>query len=113
MINIKGIVGVNCITQSDGKKVFDEIVEAFRAGDHVVLDFEGVNIYASPFFNAALGKLYDLFTVLEVSTMEYLNIRADGRSVIEHVMENAREYYSKDQVARKDQDDIIEKAVSE
>lgn len=51
------IVGQNCITLQDGQKVYDAIYPELKAGHPVELDFAEVEIFASPFFNFAIGHL--------------------------------------------------------
>ena len=63
-------------------------------GETVILDFEGVSQFASPFFNFAIGQLLkdiaedDLRRLLQI---DHLN--ETGRLVVERVIENAAKYH--------------------
>lgn len=51
------MIGANCITLDDGQQVYNAIHPELTAGHPVELDFDRVEIFASPFFNAAIGQL--------------------------------------------------------
>src|SRR4030067_2544821 len=94
-IDIQKMVGENCITLEDGQKVFDLIHPELLAGHIVELDFTNVTVFASPFFNAAIGRLLkdikpeDLNHLLKIT-----NLVPAGLTVLKRVIENSKEYYS-------------------
>ena len=110
---IRERIGPRCIIKEDGQKIYDTIYGALRSGEMVTLDFEGVNQFASPFFNFAIGHLLkeiaeaDLRRLLQI---EHLN--ETGRLTVERVMENAAKYYG-DKDYRKILDDILEQQSKE
>jgi hypothetical protein len=110
---IRERIGPRCIIKEDGQKIYDAIYGALRSGEMVTLDFEGVNQFASPFFNFAIGQLLkdiaeaDLRRLLQI---EHLN--ETGRLTVERVMENAAKYYG-DKDYRKILDDILEQQSKE
>ena len=61
MVKIKLVefIGENCITIDQGAKVFAKIHPLLAVGNAVELEFEGVQVFASPFFNNAIGKLLE------------------------------------------------------
>jgi len=79
----------------------------------VVLDFEGVTQFASPFFNFAIGQLLkdiqieDLRRLLQIE-----NLVNDGKLVIARVIENASHYHT-DLDYRKIVDAILEQQAKE
>lgn len=97
MINleIRNFVGERCVTSEDGQRVYKTIHPKLTAGESVKLDFEGAAIFASPFFNFAIGQLLkdlkpdDLNQLL---TVEHLS--PDGMLLWRRVVENAKEYYA-------------------
>lgn len=92
---IQRMVGEDAITLDDGQSVHDRIKPELLAGHEVELDFEGVSVFASPFFNAAIGQLLkdlqpdDLNRLLQVQ-----NLNSTGRDVLRRVIENAKRYYA-------------------
>lgn len=54
---IKDIIGPRCITQEDGQKIYEKIHNPLLKGESIILNFEGVRQFASPFFNFAIGQL--------------------------------------------------------
>ncbi|MBN4005571.1 MAG: STAS-like domain-containing protein [Nostoc sp. LPT] len=51
------LIGKNCTTPGDGQKVYALVYPELLAEHQVELDFAGVEIFASPFFNFAIGQL--------------------------------------------------------
>ena len=98
-VNVHVLIGENGITLEDGQKVYDLIHPALLAGQRIELDFAGVDVFASPFFNAAIGHLLqdikpeDLNRLLGVS-----NLVPAGEYVLRRVIENSKQYYSSQDV---------------
>jgi hypothetical protein len=94
-IDVHTLIGDDCITLDDGQKVHDQILPELKAGHPVELDFEGVGVFASPFFNAAFGQLLkdlpgdDLNRLITID-----NLNPVGMSVLKRVIENSKKYYS-------------------
>ena len=92
---VREIVGENAITPDDGQLVYDQIQAALSAGEVVELDFSGVAVFASPFFNAAIGQLLrdhsadDLNRLLRIT-----GLNSAGYDVLRRVIENAKRYYA-------------------
>ena len=96
-INIKDIIGENCITLEDGETVYKLLLPILDNDQDVDLDFTGVRIYASPFFNGAVGKLLGKFTPEELNKRVKFNGLSDhGKQILRRVTQNARKYYSND-----------------
>ncbi len=100
-------VGENCITLEDGHKIYDMIHSELSSGNNVELDFENVKIFASPFFNSAIGRLLKDFKPEDLNRLlKITNITSTGMSVLRRVIENAKEYYSNPEM-RKAVDDVL------
>ncbi|MDY0163087.1 STAS-like domain-containing protein [Desulfobotulus sp.] len=112
-LSIRDQIGPRCIIREDGQRIYDAIHGPLKSGETVILDFEGVNQFASPFFNFAIGQLLkdisedELHRLLQ---MEHLN--ETGRLVVERVIENAARYHG-DRDYRKIVDDILEQQARE
>jgi hypothetical protein len=61
-IKIRQYLGENCMTLKQGQSLYDTIYPQIRSGETVELDFIGVRIFASPFFNYAIGQLLRYLT---------------------------------------------------
>lgn len=106
-LEIKTFVGERCVTSDDGQRVYEEIHPKLAAGETVSLDFTGVTVFASPFFNFAIGQLLkdlkpdDLNELLKVE-----GLLPDGGLVVQRVVKNAKEYYENPET-RKAVDEIL------
>lgn len=106
-LDIHGIIGENCITLEDGQKIFDMIHPELLAGKAVEINFENIKVFASPFFNSAIGRLLkdvkpgDLNRLLKIT-----NLVPPGLTVLKRVIENSKEYYA-NEGARKVLDEIL------
>ncbi len=84
-----------CITPEDGQKVYDLVYPQLLADQLLELDFVGVEIFAAPFFNFAIGQLLrdiqpeKLNRLLKVS-----NLNQVGKQILKLVIENSKRYYS-------------------
>ncbi len=93
-VEIKSLVGDSCVTSEDGQRVYDEIYPKLSAGESVCLNFSEVRVFASPFFNFAIGQLLkDLEPESLNQLLKVKNIKTDGLLVWERVVKNAKEYY--------------------
>jgi hypothetical protein len=112
-MTIKDMTGKRCIVKEDGQRVYDAIHNALKQGETVVLDFEGVSQFASPFFNSAVGQLLkdmkegDLRHLLQIE-----NLAATGKLLVKRVIENATRYHG-DVDYRKIVDEILEQQARE
>lgn len=94
-VEIRNFVGERCVTSQDGQRVYEKIYPKLVAGEKIRLDFEGVTVFASPFFNFAIGQLLkdlkpdDLNRLLSVE-----HLVPDGMLVWHRVVKNAKEYYT-------------------
>lgn len=106
-VEIKSLVGNSCVTSEDGQLVYDEIYPKLAAGESVCLNFSEVRVFASPFFNFAIGQLLkdlkpeDLNELLKVE-----GLVSDGALVWQNVVKNAKEYY-KNPESKKAIDEIL------
>ncbi len=77
------------------------------AGRPVELDFAGVRVFASPFFNAAFGRLLKDLTPEDLNRLlKVLNMTPVGRDTLKLVIKNSAQYY-RDPAFRKALDEIL------
>ena len=91
----KDIVGENAISMQSGKILYDKISKTLLVDkSSVEIDFYGVELFASPFFNASIGLLLKDIEIKELqSLLEVENLSQVGRQLLNHVIDNAINYY--------------------
>ena len=94
-ISIVSIIGETCITIEDGNRIYSAIHPLLFNNKDVTLDFNGVKIFASPFFNAAIGQLLRDITITHIHThLQIVCLSANGEHIFNRVIENAQRYYT-------------------
>ncbi|MDI1363152.1 STAS-like domain-containing protein [Methylotenera sp.] len=107
-INIKGLIGQNAVTLDDGEIIYNLIHESLMHGDVVELDFDGVEIFASPFFNAGVGRLLvDLKPDTLNQQLKFDHLSDFGSRVLRRVIDNAKEYYASSTAQRNKVDQVL------
>ena len=96
-IKVFDIVGKNAISIQSGRKLFQQIQGEIGNGAPIELDFEKVEIFASPFFNSSIGVLLKDSTIDELlSNLKIVNLEGNGKNLLNHVISNALRFYSSD-----------------
>ncbi len=93
-IIILPITGENCITIEDGQTIYDKVYPELKAGHEMELDFTGVKVFASPFFNAAIGQLLKDMDSPELRRLKLSGIPPFALETLRKVIDNSRQYYS-------------------
>jgi STAS-like domain of unknown function (DUF4325) len=89
------ITGEYATDADSGQQVYDLVHTALLAGHSVELDFSGVTVFASAFFNFAIGQLLkDLSPDRLNELLKIASLSANGHSILKRVIENAKHYYS-------------------
>jgi hypothetical protein len=74
----------------------------------VELDFAGVDFFASPFFNFAIGQLLrDIPPETLNRLLKRSNLNRVGRQILRQVIGNSKQYYSLDENTRQAVDKIV------
>ena len=112
-ISVKDRIGVRCIVEEDGQKIYEEVRSPLDSGERVVLDFAGIEQFASPFLNFAIGQLLEGISLEDLRRLLVIkNMSHAGTIVLERVIRNAADYR-----ANKDYssivDDILEQQTKE
>lgn len=109
MIRVVDLSGEHAITTSDGEKLFEVVQAELKRLGKAELDFVGIRVYASPFFNASIGRLLKAYPASDLMKMLSLaNLSSVGATVLARVVENAEQYY-RNPKARKAVDSLLEK----
>lgn len=105
---ISKIVGENCITMEDGQKVYNLMFPELQAGNSVELDFSGVKVFVSLFFNYAIGRLLQDFSVDDMNRLVKIsNIKPQGEETLKKVIVNAKRYYSLEEKTKRQVDQAV------
>ncbi|MBL1265869.1 STAS-like domain-containing protein [Methylomicrobium sp. RS1] len=108
-IKVKDLVGENAMTLDDGAAIYNQIHDPLVQGQVVQLDFEGVEVFASPFFNAGVGHLLaDLQPDALNNHLKFEHLSDFGIRVLRRVIDNAKEYYAANQSHRNAIDRIVQ-----
>eukprot|EP00493_Phyllostaurus_siculus_P025256 UN25600 len=93
-VKVFELVGKNAISMQSGSKLNKVISEPLLNNENVEIDFQGVALYASPFFNAAVGVLLREITIDDLmKSMKIVNCSDIGISLLNTVIQNAINYY--------------------
>jgi STAS-like domain of unknown function (DUF4325) len=94
-IDVGSLVGKNAISMQSGGRLRKELLKALAAEEKVELDFSGVVLFASPFFNSSIGFLLKDLTIEELQErLVFKDLSDVGRSLLNLVIGNAIKYYS-------------------
>lgn len=93
-IKIKDIVNM-AMTEEQGIKLRKEIDKLILDNDKIILDFSGISLFATMFFNASIGYYVMSYSPDECEKIFCLeNITPLGKETYKHSFENAKEIYN-------------------
>ncbi|WP_221293291.1 STAS-like domain-containing protein [Stutzerimonas stutzeri] len=93
-IKIFELTGKNAISMQSGEKLYAALHNKLVVGDKIVVDFEGVALFASPFFNASIGLLLKDISIENLQRqLSIINLSDVGRDLLNHVISNALVFY--------------------
>jgi hypothetical protein len=108
-IKVFDLSGEYAITTEDGEKLFAHLADPIRESQPIELDFANVRVFASPFFNAAVGRLLKERSARDLLSLVHItNLNSVGETVLARVIENSEQYY-RNPAARKALDSLLEK----
>lgn len=94
-IGIKAELGEHCVTIAQGEQIYEKIHPRLLNEDQVQLDFAGVTVFSSPFFNAAIGQLLKDLKPEQLNRLLRIdNLAPYGMETMTRVIANSREYYT-------------------
>jgi STAS-like domain of unknown function (DUF4325) len=98
-LTIFDLIGPNCVTYTDGLKVYDLIHPELQHGRPVELDFSNVRVIVSLFLNAAIGRLLQDIPTDELNRfLTISNLPPGGFETLKRVIENSEDFYYNPQV---------------
>ena len=85
------------LAEDDGVKLRNQILEKIKLGNTVIIDFEGISFFATPFFNASVGYCIKKIGVAQFDELvKFINLSKLGESTYKHSRENAVRIIEKD-----------------
>ena len=98
-LTILDLIGANCVSYTDGLKVYDLIHPELQRGQPVELDFSNVRVIVSLFLNAAIGRLLEDIPTDELNRLLTIsNLPPEAFETLKRVIENSDDFYHKPQV---------------
>ena len=95
IIKVHKITAEYAISADHGQQVYDQIHGELLDGYFVELDFSEVKVFASAFFNFAIGQLLkDISTDDLNQLLKITNLNQNGAQILRHSIANAKKYYS-------------------
>ena len=93
-IVVSDCIGLMAISSEDGLRLFDILKNYLKNSQDVKLDFSGVELVASAFLNASIGKLYSCFTAVDIENYIHITGLDDAEiELLDLVCVNARAFY--------------------
>ncbi len=108
-INIYNIIeSPSALTREQGEMIYSYIISELSNGNHVVLDFSGIESTITPFLNVSIGRLYETYTSSQLNdSIEFSNLPKGTDVKIKLVTENAKHYYLDKQTMTKIIEDVM------
>jgi STAS-like domain of unknown function (DUF4325) len=95
MYRIYDITGEFATDSRSGQVLYELIRPEICAGRSVDLDFAGVNIFASLFFNLGIGQLLrEIHPDTLNKLLNFHDLSDDGKLILQRVIDNAKRYYA-------------------
>ena len=96
------------VTPEEGTPVYESIIQAFREGHNVVLDFSEVTMLTTAFLNVVIGDLYKDYTSEDLKNRLVLVNYSDSTAArIKKVTDNAKLFYKDKESYSKDVEDVL------
>ena len=95
ILNVKDYTALDiALTSGEGEIIHRLILDAFRKGFNVIVDFEGIRAINTAFLNTAIGKLYSKYDSPYLNRhLSIHNISDSDLRYLKKAIETAIEYY--------------------
>lgn len=96
IVKIKDIAGPNLISRTEGRKVYDHILDIWDEDDTITVSFDGVEVASLSFFNAAFSPFFFDHSLDEVkSKLQFIDISSNDKYLLNRSVKSALEQSSK------------------
>jgi len=94
---VRDLTGPTCLSPEKGQRVFRVVEPDVAAGHQVELDFTGVDLFATPFFNLSIGQLLrDLDPAYLRGRLHVVNLNEVGQDTYSRAWDNAVQHYHRE-----------------
>jgi hypothetical protein len=88
-------IAPRCLTADAGARLLSRLAPPIDAGETVDLDFDGITIFASLFFNASIARLLEKHSPSSLTLLiKVHNISETGKKAYSRSFENAAYYFA-------------------
>jgi hypothetical protein len=95
LYNVYEITGQYAIAPNNGQELYEQIFPHLSEGKNIELDFSRVNIFATAFFNVAMGQLLKDLSRSDLNRqIQITGLSSDGQNILRRVMDNSERYYT-------------------
>ncbi|MCJ8349188.1 STAS-like domain-containing protein [Moritella sp.] len=107
-IQVTSLIGKTAVSRESGLKLKSAIDDLLSQGNIVEIDFEGIQFYASPFFNTVIAPYLGKMSLGEMKErFIFHNLTPVGRNLLNQVIHNAIDFYSKSEEEQKRIEDSV------
>jgi hypothetical protein len=90
-IEVSDLTKFAAVDYEDGQMLLERARPCIQRGENLELDFEGVRIFASPFFNASIAALITEFGPERVENLiSFTHLNDEGKIISERSISNAK-----------------------
>jgi len=94
VVELRSIVGVNCVSSDDGHGVYQRIQRALQDKNDITVSFADVEDVTTAFLNAAIGKLYGEFDEETIRLhLHVTDAEGDHRALLKRVVDRAKDFF--------------------
>lgn len=103
----------NALSEKSGSELRERILSSYSkdSKERIILDFEGIGLYATMFFNASIGFLIQENKTDIINNIDIINITPLGRKTLEHSKDNAN--FIKRNANKSEIENIVSNTISE
>ncbi len=103
----------NALSEKAGSELRERILSSYSndSKDRIILDFEGIGLYATMFFNASIGFLIQENLTDIINNIDIINITPLGKKTLEHSKDNAN--FIKRNANKAEIENIVSNTISE
>jgi hypothetical protein len=107
-ISVVEVVGDSiCVTDGDGKKVYDVIFSALSNDKEIIISFDGVTDLTPTFLNNAIGRLYGKFKKDYIkSKLGVSDMSKNDMVLLKRIVDRAKSFFEDQTRLEIDQDGI-------